>query len=207
MRLMGRFCSESSPVRRVVNACPAKIPASRRIVVPEFPASSAFQLLFSPRAPRPVTFTRSFSTFTSAPNALHARQRAVAIHGRRKVAQFAGAFGKPRQHGVAVRDGFVSRRLHAAGDRFGRLYGFFFHAQILPRRLHRTCGSTGAIGRTAPAATLARTSKKPFSTCPAGQFFLWQFALRPLKFFADSMRIMIREKCNVRASHDRTAHY
>src|ERR1700731_5239454 len=73
MRLMGRFCSESSPVSRVLNFCPARIPANNRIVVPEFPASSARQLLFNPRAPRPVTLTESFSTFTSAPSAfMHA---------------------------------------------------------------------------------------------------------------------------------------
>src|ERR1700686_677323 len=73
MRFMGRFCSESSPVSLVVNFCPARIPANNRIVVPEFPASSARQLLFSPRAPRPVILTESFSIFTSAPNAfMHA---------------------------------------------------------------------------------------------------------------------------------------
>ena len=69
MRFIGLFCSESSPVNFVVNDCPAKIPASSRIVVPEFPASKARQLLFSPFTPRPVTRTKSFSTFTSAPNA------------------------------------------------------------------------------------------------------------------------------------------
>ena len=54
----------------VVNSCPAKIPVSSRMVVPEFPASSARQLLFNPRGPRPVIRTNSFSILTSAPSAL-----------------------------------------------------------------------------------------------------------------------------------------
>src|SRR5262249_47368865 len=66
-RFMGRFCSDSSPVSFEEKVCPARIPASNRIVVPEFPASRARQLLFRPRTSRPVTRAVSFSTFTPAP--------------------------------------------------------------------------------------------------------------------------------------------
>ena len=38
-RRMGRFESELSPVSRLRNGCPARMPAMRRIVVPEFPQS------------------------------------------------------------------------------------------------------------------------------------------------------------------------
>ena len=69
MRFIGRLFSEASPAIFVVKFCPARIPESRRMVVPEFPASSERQLLFSPRRPLPVTRTKSFSTFTSAPSA------------------------------------------------------------------------------------------------------------------------------------------
>ena len=69
-RIMGRFCKESSPVSLEENFCPAKIPDSNLMVVPEFPASSARQLLFKPRSPRPVTRTVSSSVLTSAPSAL-----------------------------------------------------------------------------------------------------------------------------------------
>src|SRR6266403_323221 len=63
----GRFCRDASPVSLDANSCPAKIPESSRIVVPEFPASSARQLDFNPRAPRPVIRTVSPAAFTSAP--------------------------------------------------------------------------------------------------------------------------------------------
>ena len=69
MRFMGRLFSDSSPAILVVKLCPARMPESRRIVVPEFPASRARQLLLSPRQPWPVTRTDVLSTFTSAPRA------------------------------------------------------------------------------------------------------------------------------------------
>ena len=68
-RLMGRFCRDASPEIFVAKVCPAKMPESKRMVVPEFSASSARQLLLSPCNPRPVTRTVLSSTFTSAPNA------------------------------------------------------------------------------------------------------------------------------------------
>ena len=62
----------------------------------------------------------------------HALERAVAIRSGGKMTQFAGAFGEARQHGVAVRNRFIPGKFYAAGDGFCRVYGFFFHAQILP---------------------------------------------------------------------------
>src|SRR5207237_175187 len=53
-RFIGRFCRESSPVSLEEKSWPASMPARSRIVVPEFPASNARQLLCNPRAPRPV---------------------------------------------------------------------------------------------------------------------------------------------------------
>ena len=38
-RFIGRFESDASPVSRLRNGCPARSPASSRIVVPEFPQS------------------------------------------------------------------------------------------------------------------------------------------------------------------------
>jgi hypothetical protein len=69
-RFMGLFCREASPVSLEVNSWPARIPVSRRMVVPELPASRARQLPLSPCSPRPETRTASLSIFTSAPNAL-----------------------------------------------------------------------------------------------------------------------------------------
>jgi hypothetical protein len=55
----------------------------------------------------------------------------VAIGGGGKMAQFAGALGKCRNHRVSVGDGFVAGRLDAAGESFGWMYRAFLHARIL----------------------------------------------------------------------------
>jgi len=51
----------------------------------------------------------------------------VAIAGRGEIAEFAGAGGESREHGVTVRDGFVAGEFEAAGERFDALNGFRLH--------------------------------------------------------------------------------
>ena len=53
MRRIGRRLSEASPVSVVLNGWAARIPASMRIVLPEFPASSVPAGAANPRMPRP----------------------------------------------------------------------------------------------------------------------------------------------------------
>ena len=65
----------------------------------------------------------------------HACERAVAVRRGSEVAKFAGAFGDGGQHGIAMRDGFIARRLDAAGDVFCGLDNLLFHATILAWRL------------------------------------------------------------------------
>ena len=70
IRAIGRRLSESSPVSTVKNDCPASSPLSRRIVVPEFPASSTSSGSFRPYSPFPFTNTLpSGSNSTDTPNA------------------------------------------------------------------------------------------------------------------------------------------
>ena len=54
-RAMGRRDSEESPVRVETNGRPARSPQKRRIVVPEFPQSSAAEASCSPARPTPST--------------------------------------------------------------------------------------------------------------------------------------------------------
>ncbi len=56
-RRMGRRCNEPSPVSVESNRCPLSTPASRRIVVPEFPASSGPLARRNPASPAPVMAT------------------------------------------------------------------------------------------------------------------------------------------------------
>ena len=72
-----------------------------------------------------------FVFFNFGTECAHAIKRAVAIDGGGKMPQFAGAFGDGGQHGIAMGDGFVARRLDAAGDAFRGLDGLLFHAAIL----------------------------------------------------------------------------
>ena len=55
MRRIGRLRRDESPVTEVLNGCAARIPASIRIVLPEFPASNVVAGAPSPRRPRPST--------------------------------------------------------------------------------------------------------------------------------------------------------
>src|SRR5262249_30612936 len=64
---------------------------------------------------------------------LHAIERAVAIHRRRKMPQLACAVRESRQHSVAMRDGFVPGRLEPARYCLHRMNNLFAHAKILPR--------------------------------------------------------------------------
>src|ERR1700722_3624913 len=77
------------------------------------------------------------------------------------MAQLAGSIRQPREHRVAVRDGLIARRLHAAGNGLSWKYRFFFHAQILPRRLPRP--RIGAEPPASKAVALApHLPPKPF---------------------------------------------
>src|SRR5208337_3757213 len=58
---------------------------------------------------------------------LHATERAVTIASGGKVAEFAGAFGKSGEHGVAMGDGFVAGKFERAGEGAGGMNGLFFH--------------------------------------------------------------------------------
>ena len=57
MRRIGRRCRDASPVSTASNGWPARIPASRRMVVPELPASSPRAGGARPPSPRPATLT------------------------------------------------------------------------------------------------------------------------------------------------------
>lgn len=73
----------------------------------------------------------------------------MAIGGGGKVAKLGRPFGQGGQHGVAVRNGFISWHLDAAGERFGRMNRLSTHASNFSTR-----------DLTSAAA----------STCTAGQF-------------------------------------
>ena len=49
----------------------------------------------------------------------------MTVRRERKVAELAGAFGDSREHGVAMRNGFVSGRRHAPRNCFCRINCFF----------------------------------------------------------------------------------
>jgi len=61
----------------------------------------------------------------------HAIERAVAIGGSREMAEFARTFGDSGQHGVTMRNGFVTGRFDTSGDVLGGLDGLFAHSEIL----------------------------------------------------------------------------
>src|ERR1700719_1002191 len=68
------------------------------------------------------------------------------------MAQLAGALGQPREHRVAVRDGFVAGRFDAAGNSFSWMYAFFFHPQILPRWLLESLHGDWTSSQARPSA-------------------------------------------------------
>ena len=133
-RPIGRFWIEASPLNFVVKFWPARIPVSRRIVVPEFPASSARQLDFQTFGAAAGDFYQSLSILTLAPSALMQSSVLWQSAATCEMAEFAGAFGEGRKHRVAVRDRFISRRSDAAGQEFGWVDGLLFHAEILSRQ-------------------------------------------------------------------------
>ena len=130
-RFMGRFWSELSPVIFVVNCWPLRMPERRRMVVPEFSASRVRQLLFSPRKPWPVIWTVVLVDSDVRAERFHAAERAVAIARRGEIAQFAGAFGKSSDHGVAMRNGFIAGRFDTTRERADSVDDLFFHDWIL----------------------------------------------------------------------------
>src|ERR1700756_4086719 len=69
-RFIGRFRRESSPVILVVKDWPERMPDRRRIVVPEFSASSARRELLRPWRPWPVIWAVEPLSATPAPRAL-----------------------------------------------------------------------------------------------------------------------------------------
>lgn len=68
MRCMGRWESDSSPMRREVKGCPARNPDSMRMVEPELPASRS-ALGADQSRPRPSMVTSRPSMETRAPRA------------------------------------------------------------------------------------------------------------------------------------------
>ncbi len=128
MRRIGRRCSESSPVIVARKGWAARIPASMRIVLPELPASSTPRGRDAARAGRgrrrvirrPPRRARSARWRRRAPRrqlSVDAQSRAggVAVDRGRAV----GHRGEQR---VAMRDGLVARRAHAAAHAGGRLH-------------------------------------------------------------------------------------
>ena len=63
----------------------------------------------------------------------HAAQGAVAVGSGGEVAKVRSAFGQRGQHGVAMRNGFVSGHLDAAGKGFCGVNDLFAHEEILAR--------------------------------------------------------------------------
>ena len=61
-RIIGRRVSEASPTSVEPNVCAERMPVRRRIVVPEFPQSSASFGARRPNRPVPVTFSVVLST-------------------------------------------------------------------------------------------------------------------------------------------------
>lgn len=70
IRCIGRERSESSPVNVDLKFCPARIPASKRIVVPLLPQSSAVAGALIPPSPTPVIAKALWSCSIETPNAL-----------------------------------------------------------------------------------------------------------------------------------------
>ena len=109
MRPIGRFERDASPTSRLSKGCPASIPASSRIVVPELPQSiSAFgaaelRLL-------PCTMSTSGSGCSILiPQRTHRDNGAHAIVAREKAAQDARSVGQRRDHDCAMGNALVAR--------------------------------------------------------------------------------------------------
>ena len=90
MRFMGRFERESSPWIRESKGWPARMPDSRRIVVPELPASSALAGAASPLPPAPWIRTVVPSHSTRAPSARMQPSGGCAIGTGRVIREDAG---------------------------------------------------------------------------------------------------------------------
>ena len=101
------------------------------MVVPEFSASRARQLLLRPRKPWPVIWTVVPFDLDVRTERFQAAKRAVAIASGSEIAQFAGAIGESGEHGVAVRNGFVARRFDTTRERVDSVDDLFFHDWIL----------------------------------------------------------------------------
>ena len=79
IRFMGRELSDSSPEREVENGCPARIPESRRVVVPLFFTCNVSEGAVSPCSPLPCTRIRFYVlilTLTFRKQSMVARQSA-----------------------------------------------------------------------------------------------------------------------------------
>lgn len=87
IRRIGRFDSDASPIIVVENGQAARMPASRRIVVPEFAASIGVGEARSPARPRPwmVTAPGAVSSIRTPSARMHAIVAATSAPGDRCV--------------------------------------------------------------------------------------------------------------------------
>ena len=53
----------------------------------------------------------------------------MAVAGRGKITELAGAIGESGEHGITVGDGFVAREFEATGEGFDGEDGFGFHGK------------------------------------------------------------------------------
>ena len=100
----------------------------------------------------------------------HAAQRAMAIRRCGKMPQFAGALRQSGHHRVAMRNRFVSRRLHAARQMFCSFHPLFFHAKILARRARSFPHSPVSPRGLTPHSPHFPFTSFTSSPCPSGQF-------------------------------------
>ena len=127
-RRIGRRCSESSPPITLRNGCPARIPASSRIVVPELTASSGASAARSPPTPRPAIAQADGPVGRIATPSARRQASVAAQSAPGEYPLIAGlAVGQRGEQGVSVRNRFVSGHADAScgahrgpdGDRIG----------------------------------------------------------------------------------------
>src|SRR6185437_2557522 len=139
-RRIGRRLRDLSPVSSELKLCPASAPANNRIVVPLFPASSAFRGAFHPQ---------SFSFDDNAPSLLldfhsqpaQARERARAIRRPGKIENLAAPLGQRCQNRISVRNGFVPRYEEHAAKCLRPSDALFHDAKIVARAAKQPHGS------------------------------------------------------------------
>ena len=112
-RFIGRRDSDSSPVIVDANGWAARTPASIRIVLPEFPASSGAAGVRRPPRPsardaKAQSLGGSAGFFDRYAKAAQAVQRRSAVAAGRVAMNRGGAVSQSGEQGVAVRDGLVA---------------------------------------------------------------------------------------------------